>query len=346
MQPLYIEYLQPFFITNHLLLSCLRSTSCSLPLYLPPHHLKDMVGTVEGGPQLLRALTSFTNLILEGKILPIVWSYFFRALLIALEKKDGGVRPIAVGCTLRRLVAKCARNRIMQAMAELLGPKQLGYGIPREVEAAVHATCIYLHNLQPQHLILMTYRDLCWQTLPTFPLTLMIEPGLKLFSNCSPSMVWRVRGSECISACTFCLFSLCCWFLRAHLPDPPTTIMGGTLSFSRVALTLWSSGHDNPPPIRSSLFPSTVLGLSPSDIGIQEAPGDCFGCTRTVPPACCLYKGVWGMASGPPCFILGSANGQEGGPGGHGSPFRRLSLCAHTCASTAIHMWITRASMG
>ena len=42
----------------------------------------------------------------------------------------------------------------MQAMAELLRPKQLGYGIPRGAEAAVHATRIYLHNLQPQHLIL------------------------------------------------------------------------------------------------------------------------------------------------------------------------------------------------
>lgn len=33
----------------------------------------------------------------------------------------------------------------MQDMAELLGPKQLGYGIPRGAEAAVHATQIYLY---------------------------------------------------------------------------------------------------------------------------------------------------------------------------------------------------------
>ena len=45
-------------------------------------------------------------------------------------------------------------NSIMQAMAEPLGPKQLGCGISRGVEAAVHATWIYVHNLQPQHLIL------------------------------------------------------------------------------------------------------------------------------------------------------------------------------------------------
>ena len=40
-------------------------------------------------------------------------------------------------------------NSIMQAMVEPLGPKQLGYDISRGVEAAVHATWIYVHNLQP-----------------------------------------------------------------------------------------------------------------------------------------------------------------------------------------------------
>ena len=45
-------------------------------------------------------------------------------------------------------------NSIKQAMAEPLGPKQLGYGISHGAEAAVHATWIYVHNLQPQHLIL------------------------------------------------------------------------------------------------------------------------------------------------------------------------------------------------
>ena len=51
--------------------------------------------------------------------------YFFGATLTALNKKDGGVRPIAVGCTLRRLVAKCAGARIMTAMGAHLAPHQL-----------------------------------------------------------------------------------------------------------------------------------------------------------------------------------------------------------------------------
>ena len=49
--------------------------------------------------------------------------------LVALEKKSGGVRPIAVGCTLRRLVAKVACLSVVDEMAELLSPTQLGYGV-------------------------------------------------------------------------------------------------------------------------------------------------------------------------------------------------------------------------
>ena len=64
------------------------------------------------------------------------------------------MRPIAVGCTLRRLAAKCAGNRVMQAMGALLAPYQLGYGVPLGAEAAVHATRVFLQNLQPGHLIL------------------------------------------------------------------------------------------------------------------------------------------------------------------------------------------------
>ena len=83
-----------------------------------------------------------------------VCPYFFGASLVALEKKDGGVRPIAVGCTLRRLAAKTSSNHIMNAMGALLAPRQLGYGTPHGAEAVVHAARLYLDNLQPNEVIL------------------------------------------------------------------------------------------------------------------------------------------------------------------------------------------------
>ena len=47
---------------------------------------------------------------------------FFGTNLIPLQK-DGGVKAIAVGCTLRRLVAKVAPSKVQEEMANLLAPK-------------------------------------------------------------------------------------------------------------------------------------------------------------------------------------------------------------------------------
>ena len=66
---------------------------------------------------------------MEGRVPETVRPFFFGATLVALEKPGGGVRPIAVGCTLRRLVAKIAGQLVVDEMAELLSPRQLGYGV-------------------------------------------------------------------------------------------------------------------------------------------------------------------------------------------------------------------------
>ena len=61
-----------------------------------------------------------------------------------------------MGCTLSRLVAKIhvAGYMVMEDMTDLLAPKQLGYGVKGGAEAAVHATRLYLNNLQPDHAII------------------------------------------------------------------------------------------------------------------------------------------------------------------------------------------------
>ena len=123
---------------------------------LHPQHLNDMTGSsaAGGGQMLLQSLTSFINFILSGEVTHSVRHFFFGATLIALNKKDGSVRPIAAGCTLRRLAAKCAVSHVMKSMGTLLTPHQLGYGVPLGAEAAVHAARIFLHNLQQGQLIM------------------------------------------------------------------------------------------------------------------------------------------------------------------------------------------------
>ena len=78
------------------------------PDRLKPQHLKDViqgVDIVEDSP-FLCALTEFCNLVLRGNVPDEVRPFFFGATLVALRKQSGGVRPIAVGCTLHRLIAR------------------------------------------------------------------------------------------------------------------------------------------------------------------------------------------------------------------------------------------------
>jgi hypothetical protein len=80
--------------------------------------------------------------------------------LCALNKKDGGIRPIAVGSTLRRLVAKAACKVVMTKMAMQFLPVQLGFGVPRATEAAAHAARSYIADFQPgQGLLKLDFKN-------------------------------------------------------------------------------------------------------------------------------------------------------------------------------------------
>lgn len=68
--------------------------------------------------------------------------------------KGGGIRPIAVGHTLRRLPAKCAGNQVIQSTSAYLAPWQLGYGTSHGAEAAAHASRLFLYSIPPDHVLL------------------------------------------------------------------------------------------------------------------------------------------------------------------------------------------------
>jgi hypothetical protein len=116
---------------------------------LRPQHLKDILGSCRDDLEsdFLSSLSNFIGLVVGGEVPQAVRAFFFGASLIGLPKEDGGVRPIAIGCTLRRLAAKCVATTIKEEMGSLLRPTQLGYGTRRGAEAAVHAARICLSNL-------------------------------------------------------------------------------------------------------------------------------------------------------------------------------------------------------
>ena len=78
---------------------------------------------------LLTAITSFTNRLLKGECPPDVHPLLFGGALTALAKKDGGIRPIAVGSVWRRLAAKCASRWATAHLSSYFRPGQLGVGV-------------------------------------------------------------------------------------------------------------------------------------------------------------------------------------------------------------------------
>ena len=121
-----------------------------------PQHLKDLtsVHTGDAGQRLISRLTEFANLCLAGDVPTVIRPVFCGASLCALTKKDGGIRPIAVGCTLRRLVAKTASKSVQAKMATKLAPIQLGFGVKQGTEAAAHAARRFLWDMQPGQALL------------------------------------------------------------------------------------------------------------------------------------------------------------------------------------------------
>ena len=66
---------------------------------LRPQHLKDLLSSSSGdaGRKLLLAITNLCNFMLSGKVNAEICNILYGASLIALEKKDGELRPISVG---------------------------------------------------------------------------------------------------------------------------------------------------------------------------------------------------------------------------------------------------------
>ena len=135
-----------------------RNGSGGGPDRLLPQHLKDLtnvqLGTV--ADTLLDTLADFiNNIIFSGKVPEWLCPVFYGAQLIALSKADDGVRPIAIGFTLRRLAGKVAMGKLNETCAALFRPHQLGVGTPRGAEIAVHALRRYVdENVNESKVIL------------------------------------------------------------------------------------------------------------------------------------------------------------------------------------------------
>jgi hypothetical protein len=98
----------------------------------------------------LEALVSAVNKLASGRAPSSFATWLCGAPLTALAKPNGGVRPIAVGEVIRRLVAKCLMARVKQSAQALLAPLQMGVAVQGGAEAIIHTTRrLVLDNAAP-----------------------------------------------------------------------------------------------------------------------------------------------------------------------------------------------------
>jgi len=120
------------------------------PEGLRPQHLKDCISISAGdaSTSLLTSLTELVNHLTNGHLPTALQPFLYGAQLHGLHKNNGDLRPIAVGCTYRHLVAKVCLRPYISRLRELLQPSTVGVGIPRGSEAAVHATRSFMAQIQ------------------------------------------------------------------------------------------------------------------------------------------------------------------------------------------------------
>lgn len=129
-------------------ISSFRNGSASGIDGLSPQHLKDLTSKSAGdsGRKLLVAVTKLVNMMLKGQVNKSILKCLFWANLYALNKKDGGLRPIAVGSVFRRLTAKICCFVVQEESAKYFQPLQLGFGTKQGCETIVHSCRTFLNQ--------------------------------------------------------------------------------------------------------------------------------------------------------------------------------------------------------
>ena len=87
----------------------------------------------------LQSLTNFINLLLSGRAPPRLRPFIAGAVLVALAKKDNGVRPIAIGEIFRRICSKFCTHSSRFLQKTYFEPLQLGVGTSNGCESIIHS---------------------------------------------------------------------------------------------------------------------------------------------------------------------------------------------------------------
>ena len=105
------------------------------PSGLRPAHLKDCLERSSSSAPLLSGMLAFARTAVRGALHEKIAVPLCAANLVPLRKKDGGVRPIAVGDVIRRVVGKfLLKDSDVRIEVSALWPRQCGVGVPFAAE--------------------------------------------------------------------------------------------------------------------------------------------------------------------------------------------------------------------
>ncbi|CAE8636187.1 unnamed protein product [Polarella glacialis] len=88
---------------------------------------------------VLEQLTAVVQLLVRGEAPEAVAPTLAGAGLFAMPKATGGVRPIAIGEVLRRIVGKCLCASVKEEAKRFFHPSQVGVACPTGIDAAVRS---------------------------------------------------------------------------------------------------------------------------------------------------------------------------------------------------------------
>ena len=110
------------------------------PSGLRAQHLKDAIRSAHGD-EATEQITSICNILARGDAPENISQYLAGATLMALEKPGGGIRPIAIGEVIRRLVSKCFCKYFEKDANAYLWPRQIGVAAPLGAEVGSQTVC-------------------------------------------------------------------------------------------------------------------------------------------------------------------------------------------------------------
>ena len=115
---------------------------------LTPEHFKELVGCPDAQPEngLVEGLATLTCTSLKGHGTQTLANWFVGSPITSPSKSEGGLRPIAVGETMRRLTSSIALKRFQGKAAQLLYLHQFGVATRNEGETIIYAVRKWAHD--------------------------------------------------------------------------------------------------------------------------------------------------------------------------------------------------------